>query len=136
MNKASHLAGSSSLPFPGPPQGPPPALLLCFPHRPKDSLPLPLQTLAEVGVSLPQVQGGSHTISYHQPYQQITAGLGGLPSISPLPAARHTPRAEGLALEPCRTGAEVVAGGLNRPGKEQALTQEAGDTLLALEPEL
>ncbi|XP_032261564.1 maleylacetoacetate isomerase isoform X3 [Phoca vitulina] len=37
-----------------------------------------------------EVQGGSHSLPYHQPHQQDAAGLGGFPSVSPLPAARHT----------------------------------------------
>lgn len=89
--------------------------------------PIPLLTLSKVGVSLPQVQGGSNSLPYHQPYQQGTAGLGGLPSVSPLPAARHAPGAEGLALKPHPLVQEQKLGGLNRPGNEQALTGEAED---------
>ncbi|XP_059545496.1 maleylacetoacetate isomerase isoform X3 [Myotis daubentonii] len=74
-----------------------------------------------------EVQGGSHSLPYHQPYQQGTAGPGGLPSVSPLPAARHAPGAEGLALKPCPLVQEQKLGGLNRPENEQALTGEAED---------
>uniref|UniRef100_F7AK97 maleylacetoacetate isomerase n=1 Tax=Equus caballus TaxID=9796 RepID=F7AK97_HORSE len=38
-----------------------------------------------------EVQGGSHSLPYHQPHQQVAASLGGLPSVSPLPAAGYTP---------------------------------------------
>lgn len=85
------------------------------------------------GVSLPQVQGGSHSLPDHQPHQQDTAGFGGFPGVSPLPAARHTPGAEGLALQLCPMGEgagevqEQKPGLLNRPGNKRALTGEAGD---------
>ncbi|XP_017384041.1 maleylacetoacetate isomerase isoform X3 [Cebus imitator] len=37
-----------------------------------------------------EIQGGFHTLPHHQLYQQEAAGLGSLPGVSPLPAARYT----------------------------------------------
>ncbi|XP_078191646.1 maleylacetoacetate isomerase isoform X6 [Callithrix jacchus] len=68
-----------------------------------------------------EIQGGFHTLPHHQLYQQEAAGLGGLPAVSPLPAARYTHRAEGLAPKSCpiSTGAQgQKLGGLKRPGNK------------------
>ncbi|XP_045418871.1 maleylacetoacetate isomerase isoform X3 [Lemur catta] len=80
-----------------------------------------------------QVQGGSHRLPYHQPHQQDAAVPGGLPSVSPLPAARYTRRAAGLAPKPCPVGtgtggvSGAQAGWAEQAGNEQVLTREAGD---------